>query len=659
VALPAPNLDDRRFQQLVDDAKRLVQRNCPEWTDHNVSDPGITLIEAFAFMVDQLLYRLNRVPERNYVKFLDLIGIKLYPPTAAKVPVTFWLSAPRDENLEIPKETRVSTRRSEALEPVTFSTLANLPIVHVELERTYSEITEGDFRDHTLSVETKQPFFCFDRVPKPGDAMYLGLSDAAPSNAVQLRFDCRIEGVGVNPTDPPIVWEAFTNDGWLECDLERDTTGGLNRPGEIVVHINDHHVVSVLDGQRAGWIRCRVTPPHEFQPFYSASPRISSVTADTIGGTAIAVNADLIVNEVVGEADGTHHQEFRLAHAPVVPSDDPVILEISDDEEGWTEWQRVSDFAASGPDDRHFTLDETAAMVRFGPAVVDPKGGMMAYGAAPGKGSIIRVPQYRTGGGRQGSVSKGTITVLNTSIPYVARVENRRGATGGVDGETIEDAKLRGPILLRTRDRAVTAEDFVHLAKDAAPEVARVRAITVGEDTGAPGGDASGVRVLIVPWPAQDEIGRIRFEDLDPPDDLKRKIADYLDERRVIGTRINVESARYNPFSVIAQVRARSKSDPMRVERDCIRQLYRYFHPVEGGTEGKGWPFGRPVARGEVYAVLQRVRGVELVEECLLFPADPQKQERGREPTDRLMIGRHALPYSYEHQVRVLPPLAT
>ena len=78
--LPAPNLDDRRFQDLVDDAKRLVQRRCPEWTDHNVSDPGVTLIETFAYLVDQVLYRLNRVPERSYVTFLDLMGVELFPP---------------------------------------------------------------------------------------------------------------------------------------------------------------------------------------------------------------------------------------------------------------------------------------------------------------------------------------------------------------------------------------------------------------------------------------------------------------------------------------------------------------------------------------------------------------------------------------------------
>src|SRR5256884_9068896 len=111
MALPVPNLDDRRFQDLVDDAKRLVQQRCPEWTDHNVSDPGVTLIETFAWMADQLLYRLNRVPDRNYVKFLELLGVTLLPPTAAKADLTFRLSNPQPKVLEIPAGTQVSTPR--------------------------------------------------------------------------------------------------------------------------------------------------------------------------------------------------------------------------------------------------------------------------------------------------------------------------------------------------------------------------------------------------------------------------------------------------------------------------------------------------------------------------------------------------------------------
>src|SRR6201995_964421 len=150
MALPAPNLDDRRFQNLVDDAKRLVQRRCPEWTDHNVSDPGVTLIETFAYMVDQLIYRLNRVPDRNYIKFLELIGVRLFPPTAASTAVTFWLSAPQETPVVVPAGVEVSTLRGDTdVTPVTFTTTDELTMVPCEAEYICSITSSGTWRNHT------------------------------------------------------------------------------------------------------------------------------------------------------------------------------------------------------------------------------------------------------------------------------------------------------------------------------------------------------------------------------------------------------------------------------------------------------------------------------------------------------------------------------
>ena len=172
--LPAPNLDDRRFQDLVDDAKRLVQQRCPTWTDHNVSDPGVTLIEAFAFMVDQLLYRLNRVPERHYVKFLELIGVRLFPPTAARTEVTAWLSAPQEETIRVPAGTEVATLRVDVEEPVTFQVTEDLDIIPCALARVASSITEGDVRDHTDMIGGGKPFYCFDQSPSRATASTSG-----------------------------------------------------------------------------------------------------------------------------------------------------------------------------------------------------------------------------------------------------------------------------------------------------------------------------------------------------------------------------------------------------------------------------------------------------------------------------------------------------
>src|SRR5215472_1346370 len=120
--LPTPLLDDRRFQDIVDQAKLLIPQYCPEWTDHNVSDPGVTLIELFAWMTDIVLYRLNKVPERDFLKFLELIGARPKPAVPASAEITFWLTAPLTETKLIPRGTPVATRQTETRQAVSFAT---------------------------------------------------------------------------------------------------------------------------------------------------------------------------------------------------------------------------------------------------------------------------------------------------------------------------------------------------------------------------------------------------------------------------------------------------------------------------------------------------------------------------------------------------------
>ena len=645
MALPVPNLDDRRFQDLVDDAKRQVQQRCPEWTDHNVSDPGVTLIELFAWMTEQVVYRLNRVPDRNYVKFLELIGVSLYPPTAARSPVTFWLSAPQPDVVTIPTGTQVATVRTDTDEAIAFTSIEDLRIVPAELATLGSMIDGKTLRDHMAALEKGSEVYCFQKVPSPGDALYIGLSEAVPSNAVRLRFKADIDGVGVDPTNPPLAWEAWTGDDWEPCELDSDSTGGLNRDGDVVIHVPRGHVVSVITKQRAGWLRARVTDLDEGQPAYSASPNIKGLNAITIGGTVEVVNAELVREEELGVSEDVPGQHFGLKRGPVVPGDEDPVLEVSGDD-GWEEWTYVSDFAGSAPDDRHFTLDLSSGEARFGPAVRLADGALRRYGAVPPKGAHLRLREYRVGGGRKGNVSTRAITVLKSSIPFVSRVENRKPARGGVEGEDVENAKVRGPIRLRARGRAVTTEDYEQLAREAAPEVARVRAVAAGDGT-----DAGSVRVLIVPS-AVAEDGRLRFDQLVPNADTLQKITDRLEESRVIGTRAIVEPPVYRGITVVAKLRARSRVKPETLQEDALRALYRYFDPISGGPDGTGWPFGRPINAGEVYSVLQGIRGTEIVEDARLFGADPVTGQRGQQ-TQRLELEAHALVFSYEHQVLV------
>lgn len=106
--LQAPDLDDRRFEDLIEEARSLIPRYAPEWTDHNESDPGMALIQLFAWFTDQTLYRLNQVPERAYVKFLQLLGIQTRAAKPASVELTFTTVAP-DTDVVVPAGTQVAT----------------------------------------------------------------------------------------------------------------------------------------------------------------------------------------------------------------------------------------------------------------------------------------------------------------------------------------------------------------------------------------------------------------------------------------------------------------------------------------------------------------------------------------------------------------------
>src|SRR5262249_31273369 len=86
--ITVPSIDDRRYADLLAEAIARIPVHTPEWTNFNHSDPGITLVELFAFLTETMLYRANQIPERNRSAFLSLLGIPLNPATSARGLVT-------------------------------------------------------------------------------------------------------------------------------------------------------------------------------------------------------------------------------------------------------------------------------------------------------------------------------------------------------------------------------------------------------------------------------------------------------------------------------------------------------------------------------------------------------------------------------------------
>ncbi|MEW6231988.1 MAG: putative baseplate assembly protein [Chloroflexota bacterium] len=650
--LPVPKLDDRTFQDIVYEARRLIPRYCPEWTDHNLSDPGITLIELFAWMTDLILYRLNRVPEKNYITFLNLIGVRLETAHAARADVTFRLSAPQPQEVVIPQGTEVATVRTETQEAVVFSTDEDLHIVVPTLQYCLTSQDNVTFQDQSAILSPPAtPFAAFAPAPQPGNTVYFGFRENLSGNTLVLTFDCDIEGIGVDPRNPPLVWEHWDGENWSRLELESDTTGGLNRRGQVTLYIPYDMANREVSLRRAWWIRSCVIKPAPLQPFYSTSPQIKAVAAETIGGTVPASHAVRVKGERLGISSGLPGQVFHLANAPVLSRRPGETVEVETEEGTFEPWEEAPDFSQSGLEDKHFVLDSTSGETRFGPAIRQPNGTVQQYGAIPPKGKPLRFSAYRYGGGRAGNLGAGSLTVLKSSIPYVASVTNRRAAIGGTDPETLENAMLRGPQLLRIRNRAVTAEDFEFLALEASSAVARARCLQahgLGEQKGSPPGV---VQLLIVPKVVTTD-DRITPEQLVLTKELEEEIHRYLDGRRLLTTVLLVGMPRYLWVSVEVHIRVKPKANAQQVQREVERELYRFLNPVYGGPEGKGWPFGRALYISEIYSRVQEVKGVEHVLEAKLFLVDIQTNQLGP-AVQKIEVPEDALISSHRHHIGI------
>jgi Baseplate J-like protein len=643
MTLPTPVLDDRRFQDIVDEAKRLIPRYCPEWTDHNVSDPGIALVELFAWMTEMILYRANQIPDKHYTKFLDLMGLRLFPAAAAQTDVAFWLSSPQKEPVRVHAKSQVGTLRTEQEESVLFMTDEDLTIVTPKLTHCITSSNEGPYEDHWDDLRIPgESVTCFRNV-RVDDAVYFGFADPVASNIIRFDFEASIEGVGVNPRRPPWQWEAWTGESWQPARVHEDETGGLNRNGALVLFIPDRHEPLTVGAFRAAWVRCRMVEPAADQPPYESSPRVGSATVVSLGGIMSAHHAQPTPEEALGRSDGVPGQVFTVRRTPVLPRTSTEVVKVTTTD-GVEEWSEVDDFSDSGPTDKHYTWDGSTGEIAFGPLIRYPDGSARQHGAVPPIDAPIAVTEYRHGGGERGNVGADTLTVLKSSIPFVARVANPSPARGGVDPESVENLKERGPMSLRTGRRAVTTQDFERLTIEASPLVARARCVAP-EDAMKP------VRILVVPR-VKIPPDRLVLDDLALPDRLVDAVSGYLEERRLLTSTITIGTPFYQGMTVVARARGGPGADPEYLRDRLLTELYGYINPLSGGPQGTGWPFGREINVGEVFARLSGVEGVLGIEEVNLYLADLRTGER-REGRQRIRLSDDAVFASFQHQVLI------
>jgi predicted phage baseplate assembly protein len=608
----------------------------------------MALVELFAWMTELLTYRLGKVPQLNYLKFLELIGFELTPARPAKADITFPVQANYTKaSVTVPMATQVSTETPDDLGPIIFETDRALIALQATLDAI--QILEPPmFRDATAANDSASlGFDVFGVRGASGAAMLLGFNSTLDFPEVEIDLACYVQSAtggpapvtcsgGVAPAQlsGTIVWEYWNGKSWLPMALVEDETLAFTQDGHVRVQAPPagslvRDTMGVVNDVERYWIRARLEESR-----YQVPPRLLAVRTNTIGAT----EAQTVTFEVLGASDGRPNQVFKTAGKPIL--DGTLLLEV-DEGEGFVPWTQVPDFFGSGEDDTHYVLNRSTGEVRFG----DGDQGRIPVANA-GEPNNIRATTYRIGGGARGNVEPGALNSLLTTFAGVAadQVTNLFAAGGGSDEESLADAQIRAAGTLRTRDRAVTPEDFERLAVESG-NIARAKALPLSHPD-FPGVQVPGVTSVVV-------VPNVPGDAPTPNPVTLHAVCQYLDARRLLTTELYVVPPCYRTVTITAELIAEDDADLASVQEQADATIERYFDPLTGGEDssvevpGSGWPFGGGVYYSQVIRRLL-VDGVKRIASLSL-----QLDGETAEPCGDLLIDPDVLLVNGDHQITV------
>lgn len=636
--LHPPNLDNRDFESLVREARNRIPQYLPEWTDWNDSDPGITLLQLHAWLTETILYRLNQVPDLNYIKFLQLLGIEQKPAKPAQANLTFLLKPANkinDSEILIPKGTLVGVSARDLEEPLFFETDQTLTAISARLKKLVRlEADATTIADLTQDNNTEGSYFLpFGDPTTPQTSLLLGFSGELPFSRQEIGLQIDLTDSGQALLAPPevsqcgseqgaadtpqLVWEYWNGLDWSELvvDTAGDETRQFTQSGQVYFRVPaqmpavvwpDVNIQQPLQPDSASlnyWLRVRFKAGS-----YAKAPKLDRILTNTVQATA----AQTVFDEAVGSSDGKPNQVMSLRFYPVL-AEPALELEV-DEGSGFQVWKQVPDFYDQKPDAAVYVFNRNSGEITFGD-------GLRGRIPVAGQFNVI-ARHYRYGGGKRSNVGTNTITELATAVRGVESVINYRPAIGGEDEEVLSDTKLRAARNLKSRSRAVTLEDFTELAK-ATPGalVARSTAYVASSD-----GGGQTIHVVIVPQsqgakPVPSEVAR-------------QLVCRYLDERRLVTTQLQVQGPQYHDIDVVLNVRTTDDAELKQVKNAIDARLQQYFHPLQGGPEGQGWPFGQDVYYSELLREIMLLPGIRRVVQLQLFKLLPRIDATTHKTTD-------------------------
>jgi len=472
---------------------------------------------------------------------------------------------------------------------------------------------------------------------------------------VALALDVPDGGEGITARNPlPLVWEISTGSDAttpempevVTLDVLEDGTRGLMQSGVVRLALPGLARIGApandpRENLRAGvgdapprlesdedasrlvtWLRLRLQ---------SGAP-VNSLRLAWTGINAVQVEQrQALPGRAIGVSDGGSDGTFDLGVA-VQGSADPATLQVivHDAITGSQVWSAIDDLGRAGPLDNAYQLDAEAGSVRFGDGV---------HGRVPSAGSRIVATGLRVGGGAAGNLPAGTLSKLDTVIDLVTGAVKKPDPAidvvqplalqGGSDAETLDGAERRIPAYFQHRDRAVTAEDYRVLAREApGVQVARVEVLPRFKPHERNAAVPGAVSVMVLPQRA-----RVDFAAPLPRADrpLLEAVHAFLNERRPLATELYVIGCEYVGIGLSVAVQIREGFARELVLTDVRQALRQYLWPLPigfGGADGPwvatptndgGYPLGRALTDRELEVVVARVAGVAGVSPVRVF----------------------------------------
>jgi predicted phage baseplate assembly protein len=591
----------------------------PDWTNPDRLDAGVALVRLFGNQAEPVLRRLNRLPEKLLVAELDIAGVRPLPATAATALLQFTVNPPDGASVLVPAGFQASAPPASGQgDPVVFETDRDLYATPATLGAV--AVAESGRLAPVAGAASGQgrPFAAFGTRPEPGNALWIGLAGTAqPYPLLSIGVVLAPTGTGPVPVGaggatPPEVpapllrWDVLDGEEYVRVAPARDGTGGLVRSGVVELRLPRGWRPGRPPGPRPlptlRWLR--VTIAHGA---FATAPVLAALRLNLVEATAVRTIRDEALQAVQGgPVDG--RTRMRLSQVPIVPGS--IVLDVDEGAEGdvfgtvdapAARWREVSSLADHSAEDRVFVVDHASGVLTFGDGV---------HGAKVPLGFRNVVAQrYRIGGGSAGAVRADTIRSLVTSLRFVSGVTNPFPAEGGADAEPPADTMRRGPAQLSARGRAVTPDDYALLAlRTPGALVARAHGVA-GLDPARPGVPVPGVvGVLVVPaGPDSDQPPA-------PSAGALRAVANFLvAEAAPAGVRVVAAAPEFQRVAIEAWV----VLDPEQERADLLTRasdaLADFLHPVRGGPDGGGWPFGAPLRYTALVRRLLAVPGIRAV----------------------------------------------